>query len=48
MKVGMMVSAGNGMNGKITSKNDTNATIDFNHELAGKTLVFEITLVSIN
>ncbi len=48
LKVGLMVSAGNGLAGKITSKTDADATIDFNHELAGKTLVFEITLVSIN
>ena len=48
LKVGLMVSAGNGLAGRIASKTDTNATIDFNHELAGKTLVFEITLVSIN
>lgn len=27
--------------------NDTHATIDFNHELAGKTLIFDVTLVSI-
>lgn len=27
--------------------NETHATIDFNHELAGKTLIFDVTLVSI-
>ncbi|MFA6268543.1 MAG: peptidylprolyl isomerase [archaeon] len=48
LQVGMQVSASNGLTGKVTSKNDTSAVIDFNHELAGKTLVFEITLVSIN
>jgi peptidylprolyl isomerase len=48
LKVGLMVSAGNGLAGRIASKTETNATIDFNHELAGKTLVFEITLISIN
>ncbi len=48
MQVGLIVSAGNGMNGVIIAKNDVNATIDFNHKLAGKTLVFEITLISIN
>ena len=48
MQVGLMVSAGNGMTGTIITKNDTNATIDFNHKLAGKTLIFEITLISIN
>jgi peptidylprolyl isomerase len=48
MQVGLMVSAGNGLTGIIIAKNDTNATIDFNHKLAGKTLIFEITLISIN
>jgi len=48
LKVGLMVSSGNGLAGKIVSKTDTDAAIDFNHELAGKTLIFEITLVSIN
>lgn len=47
MKVGMVVASGN-YSGKIIEKNDTNAIIDFNHKLAGKTLVFEITLVSFN
>jgi peptidylprolyl isomerase len=47
MKVGLIVSSG-AHTGKIIEKNDTNAIIDFNHELAGKTLVFEITLISIN
>lgn len=47
MKVGLMVSSGD-YTGRIIEKNDTNAKINFNHELAGKTLVFEITLISIN
>ena len=47
LKVGMVVSASNGLSGKIIEKNDLNAVIDFNHELAGKTLVFDIELVSI-
>jgi FKBP-type peptidyl-prolyl cis-trans isomerase 2 len=32
----------------ITSVNSTDATIDFNHPLAGKTLVFDITVVGIS
>jgi FKBP-type peptidyl-prolyl cis-trans isomerase 2 len=47
MKVGMIVSTGN-LSGTIIEKNDTNAKVDFNHKLAGKTLIFEITLISIN
>lgn len=46
LQVGMQVSGGNVM-GKIISKTDTNAVIDFNPEMAGKTLVFEITLIEI-
>jgi peptidylprolyl isomerase len=32
---------------KVTAVNDTHITIDANHELAGKTLIFDIKLVSI-
>lgn len=32
---------------KVTAVNDTHITVDANHELAGKTLVFDIKLVSI-
>ncbi|VVB99224.1 FKBP-type peptidyl-prolyl cis-trans isomerase [uncultured archaeon] len=37
----------NGMNGVVTEIKGGNATIDFNHELAGKTLVFTIKMVKI-
>jgi len=33
--------------GKITALDDTNVTIDFNHELAGKNLTFKITVIDI-
>lgn len=46
LEVGMKVSGGN-MVGTVISKTDTNAVIDFNPEMAGKTLVFEITLIEI-
>lgn len=36
-----------GATGRIVSVAGANATVDFNHPLAGKTLVFEITLASI-
>jgi peptidylprolyl isomerase len=45
--VGSSVYASNGMPGKIIQKNDSNVIVDFNHALAGKTLIFEILLVSI-
>jgi FKBP-type peptidyl-prolyl cis-trans isomerase 2 len=36
-----------GQTATITNVTDTDVVIDFNHELAGKTLVFDIKLVSI-
>lgn len=36
-----------GARGKVTSIQDGKVTIDFNHELAGKTLIFKITLVDV-
>ncbi|MEI7961081.1 MAG: peptidylprolyl isomerase [archaeon] len=47
-KVGDKLTTSTGQTVTIIAKTDTNATIDFNHELAGKTLIFEITLISIN
>lgn len=50
VEIGTVVSVGTGnntINGRITEINSTHAIIDFNHPLAGKTLVFEITLVGI-
>ncbi|MBU1198012.1 peptidylprolyl isomerase [Candidatus Micrarchaeota archaeon] len=46
-EVGLTVRAANGLSGVITSVNDTSVTIDFNHRLAGKSLIFDITLKSI-
>ncbi len=46
--VGTKLGAGNGLVGTITAVNSTHATIDFNHELAGKTLIFKITMRKIN
>lgn len=43
VSVGMKLAA-NGMPATVTRVSNGNATIDFNHELAGKTLVFEITV----
>ncbi len=43
-EVGMMLSSQTGAQGKIISTNENETTIDFNHELAGKTLVFKITM----
>lgn len=45
--IGMEVGSRSGARGKIMAVADGNVTIDFNHPLAGKTLIFTITLVSI-
>ncbi len=45
--VGAKVAASNGASGTITEINGTNATIDFNHFLAGKALIFKITMQKI-
>jgi FKBP-type peptidyl-prolyl cis-trans isomerase 2 len=42
------VVASNGQQGTIIEKTDSNITIDFNPEVAGKTLIFDIEIVSIN
>jgi FKBP-type peptidyl-prolyl cis-trans isomerase 2 len=45
---GMQIAVGYGMNATITKKTDKEITLDFNHELAGKNLIFDITIKSIN
>ena len=45
--VGEEISTSQGQAATITNVTDTDVVIDFNHELAGKTLVFDIKLVSI-
>ncbi len=50
LTVGMEVRGTDGFNvivGRVIEINDTNAKVDFNPELAGKTLVFDIKLVDI-
>ncbi len=47
LKIGMELISGSGIV-KVVAVTDTNVSIDFNPKLAGKTLIFEITLVSIN
>jgi len=47
VKVGSLLYAQNGATGKVTALNSTTATVDFNHELAGETLVFTIKMATI-
>ena len=46
-EVGTKVRTNQGQSGTITNVTDTEVVVDFNHELAGKTLIFDVTLVSI-
>ncbi len=45
--VGEIVTTPQGRSGVVTAANATNATVDFNPPLAGHTLVFSITVVSV-
>jgi len=45
---GMKVYSDQGMAATITKKTNREITLDMNHELAGKTLIFDITIKSIN
>jgi FKBP-type peptidyl-prolyl cis-trans isomerase 2 len=45
---GMKVYLDYGMAATITKKTDKEITLDMNHELAGKSLTFDITIKSIN
>jgi len=44
-EVGMHVHAENGLHGDITAVADDTVEVDFNHELAGRTLEFEIEIL---
>jgi peptidyl-prolyl cis-trans isomerase B (cyclophilin B) len=46
-EVGLHVHAQNGLHGDVTAVRDGSVEVDFNHELAGKTLVFEIEVVDV-
>jgi FKBP-type peptidyl-prolyl cis-trans isomerase SlyD len=46
-EVGMKLATESGLTGTITNVNENNFVVDFNHELAGKTLIFSVTIVSV-
>jgi len=46
-EIGMKLATENGLTGTITKVNEDNFVVDFNHELAGKTLVFSVKIVSV-
>jgi len=45
-EIGMQLATDTGLTGFVTDVGEKSFIIDFNHELAGKTLIFEITVVS--
>jgi peptidylprolyl isomerase len=46
-EVGKKIITPGGMEVKVLNSTETSATLDFNHELAGKTLILEIKILSI-
>jgi FKBP-type peptidyl-prolyl cis-trans isomerase 2 len=45
-EVGMQLATNTGLRGIVTQVGEKSFIVDFNHELAGKTLIFEVTVVS--
>ncbi|MCG1003795.1 MULTISPECIES: peptidylprolyl isomerase [Halobacterium] len=46
-EVGLHVEAENGLHGDVTAVTDEHVAVDFNHELAGKTLVFDVRVLAV-
>ncbi|RXA20132.1 peptidylprolyl isomerase [Methanosarcina sp. MSH10X1] len=46
-EVGMRLATDTGLTGTITEVSESNFVVDFNHELAGKTLIFLVGIVSV-
>lgn len=46
-EIGMQLATENGLRGKVTEVGEENFVVDFNHELAGKTLIFKIKVISL-
>lgn len=45
-EVGMQLATENGLRGTVTEVGEENFVVDFNHALAGKTLIFKIKVIS--
>jgi FKBP-type peptidyl-prolyl cis-trans isomerase SlyD len=46
-EIGMRLVTDSGLTGTITEVSETNFVVDFNHELAGNTLIFLVRIVSV-
>ena len=46
-EIGLHVHAENGLHGDVTAITDEHVEVDFNHELAGRTLLFDVEVVDI-
>ena len=46
-EVGMRLATDSGLTGTVTEVNSNNFVVDFNHALAGKTLVFLVRIISV-
>ncbi|MFC5366452.1 FKBP-type peptidyl-prolyl cis-trans isomerase [Salinirubrum litoreum] len=46
-EVGLHVHAENGLHGDVIAVTEETVEVDFNHELAGKTLVFEVEILAV-
>ncbi|MUV61180.1 peptidylprolyl isomerase [Halobacterium sp. CBA1126] len=46
-EVGLHVEAENGLHGDVTAVTDDHVVVDFNHELAGKTLIFDVRVLAV-
>jgi peptidyl-prolyl cis-trans isomerase B (cyclophilin B) len=46
-EIGLHVHAENGLHGDVTAITDESVEVDFNHELAGKTLLFDVEVVDV-
>jgi len=46
--VGLEIQTEQGLPGEVVAVDDEDVTVDFNHELAGETLEFEVEVVSVN